>query len=853
MTYVNSTGSTSGSSSPFSSYSLNTSGSGPAVTFNGLISGINTQSMIQAIMAAYKLPQQDIAQQFSNVSAQVNDYQQISADLTSLQTAADSLSQTGLWNQMSASSSNSQVATATASAGAQAGTLSFNVDQLAQANVLISSNGVASASTPVAASSGSFLVSSGAAGYGVTSLAGSSLAVGAHTFDVTSALAGGKATGQSALASSVTITSGVNDQISANVNGTAYTFTIAAGTYTAGQLAQAVAASSNVGGTQLLQAQVGATGQLELGTTLLGSGASLQVTGGTALSSLGMATQSSVSAGSAGSVTFDGTQTAINNVNANSTTTLANASGGSVTLGVGAFGLSAGSFSAQNVSTGSGTLSDIVNNINSAGAGVTATAVQTSAGGSYYLQLAANGTGTGNDIVMDPTLLGSTLGSFNTVTAGQDAKIQVGGSSGYTVDSASNTVSGVMNGVSINLLSAQSSGSSPVTITVTPNASAMATQVQNLVDAANTALSDINKYAGYNNQTQSGGPLMGDPTLNQITNQILQSISQVTGSGTLDGAQAVGLTLSSSGTISFNQATFESAYAANPSAVQQMFAQTASLTPSSTAYSGSASLVYAPDGTPGGAYPVTITNSATQAIDSGSVSSTGTVTAAETLGFTQGSLSTSYSATAGESLSAIAAGLNQAFAQAGLNLYASANTVSGGTQLVVSSVGYGSAQSFSATSNNTAAGQTGLGGTGSASFSGTDVAGTINGVAATGNGQLLSIPSTSPTLPGLAINVTATGITSATNIGTFNYAPGIAGTLANVGNDATAPATGSLSSTISSLQTQATNLKNQYNSYTPMIQSEQTLLQQLFSQMETQLGGLQNQSQWLAGQISKLP
>ncbi len=853
MTYVNSTGSTSGSSSPFSSYSLNTSGSGPAVTFNGLISGINTQSMIQAIMAAYKLPQQDIAQQFSNVSAQVNDYQQISADLTSLQTAADSLSQTGLWNQMSASSSNSQVATATASAGAQAGTLSFNVDQLAQANVLISSNGVASASTPVAASSGSFLVSSGAAGYGVTSLAGSSLAVGAHTFDVTSALAGGKATGQSALASSVTITSGVNDQISANVNGTAYTFTIAAGTYTAGQLAQAVAASSNVGGTQLLQAQVGATGQLELGTTLLGSGASLQVTGGTALSSLGMATQSSVSAGSAGSVTFDGTQTSINNVNANSTTTLANASGGSVTLGVGAFGLSAGSFSAQNVSTGSGTLSDIVNNINSAGAGVTATAVQTSAGGSYYLQLAANGTGTGNDIVMDPTLLGSTLGSFNTVTAGQDAKIQVGGSSGYTVDSASNTVSGVMNGVSINLLSAQSSGSSPVTITVTPNASAMATQVQNLVDAANTALSDINKYAGYNNQTQSGGPLMGDPTLNQITNQILQSISQVTGSGTLDGAQAVGLTLSSSGTISFNQATFESAYAANPSAVQQMFAQTASLTPSSTAYSGSASLVYAPDGTPGGAYPVTITNSATQAIDSGSVSSTGTVTAAETLGFTQGSLSTSYSATAGESLSAIAAGLNQAFAQAGLNLYASANTVSGGTQLVVSSVGYGSAQSFSATSNNTAAGQTGLGGTGSASFSGTDVAGTINGVAATGNGQLLSIPSTSPTLPGLAINVTATGITSATNIGTFNYAPGIAGTLANVGNDATAPATGSLSSTISSLQTQATNLKNQYNSYTPMIQSEQTLLQQLFSQMETQLGGLQNQSQWLAGQISKLP
>ncbi|MDA8263157.1 MAG: flagellar filament capping protein FliD [Actinomycetota bacterium] len=851
MTYVNSTSST---SSPFSSYSLNTSGSGPAVTFNGLISGINTQAIIQAIMAAYKLPQEDIAQQYANVTGQTNDYQQISADLTSLQTAADALSQTSLWNQMSASSSNSQVATATASAGAQTGTLSFNVDQLAQANVLISSSGVAATSTPVASSSGSFLVSSGAAGYGVTSLSGSSLALGSHSFDVTSALSGGTATGQSALGASTTITSGVNDQITANVNGTAYTFTIAAGTYTSSQLAQAVAAASTVSGTQLLQARVTPTGQLEMGTTLLGSGASLQVTGGTALASLGMAAQSSVSSGSAGSVSFDGTVTSVNNINANSSTTLTNSSGGSVTVGVGSFGLSAGSFSAQNISTGSGTLSDIVNNINAAGAGVTATAVQTSSGGNYYLQLAAANTGAGNDIILDPSLFSSTLGTFNTVTAGQDAKIQVGGSSGYTVDSASNTVTGVMSGVSINLLSAQASGSTPVTVTVSPNASAMATQVQNLVNAANTALSDINQYAGYNNQTQAGGPLMGDPTLNQITNQILQAVSQVTGSGTLDGSQAVGLSLSSSGTISFNQATFESAYAANPTAVQQMFAQTGSLAASSSAYSGTASLVYAPDGTAAGSYPVTITSSATQATDTGSVSSTGTITSAESLSFTQGSLTANYSATAGESLSAIAAGLNQAFAQAGLSLYASANTVSGGTQLVVSSVGYGSSQSFSATSNNTATGQTGLAGSsGSASFTGTDVAGTIDGVTATGNGQLLSIPSTSSTLPGFAINVTATGITSATNIGNFNYAPGIAGSLANVANDATAPVTGSLTNTISSLETQATNLKNQYNSYTPMIQSEQTMLQQLFSQMESQLGGLQNQSQWLAGQISKLP
>jgi flagellar hook-associated protein 2 len=852
MSTVSGTSSASNSTLPYSNYTLNTSGSGPVLSFNGLISGINTQQIIQALMTAYKLPQTDIHNQINQLNANMGDYQQLSGDLTQLQSAADAISQASLWNAMTASSSNSAVATATASPGASPGSISFNVNQLAQADLIATSQSVSSTSATVASSS-PFLLSTSATANGVTSLTGSSLALGTHTFDVTQALTGGVAQGSSALASSVTISTGTNDVLSATVNGTAYNFVIAAGTYAPTQLASAIDSASNVAGSQLLQATVTPQGTLKIGTTLLGSSASLQLTGGTALSSLGMTAQATVSNGTAGTVTLDGTSNSINNVNAGSTVTLSDGTGGTITAGVGDFGLSQGTFTAQNVSTGNGSLSNVVSNINNSGAGVTASAVQV-ASGSYILQIASNTTGVNGAIVMDQTPFTSYLGGFNTVTQAQDAKLQVGGSQGYILDSASNSVTGLLPDVAINLQSAQAPGSTPVTVSVSGDGQAMAQQVQNLVNAANQALSDINKYAGYNYSTNTGGPLMGDSNLNSLTQQILGVIAQTVGSGSLDGAQAVGVSVTGAGTIDFNQSTFLSAYAANPSGVAQIFTQQGNFTPSSSTYESGASLLYAPDTTPAGSYAINVTHSATQAVDTGSTSLTGTIVGAETLTFSQGGSTASYSATAGESLSAIASGLNQAFSSAGLSLNASVATVTGGTALVVNSVNYGSAQSFSVTSTATGVGQTGLAGsTGSASFAGTDVAGSIDGIAATGTGQTLAVPLSSSTIPGFSVTVTAPGITSSTNIGTINYTQGIAGGLAYVGNAAASPINGSLTYTIASLQQQISGLQTQYNNYTPMIQAEQTMLEQEFSAMEATLGGLQNTSQAVSSQIAKLP
>ena len=81
----------------------------------------------------------------------------------------------------------------------------------------------------------------------------------------------------------------------------------------------------------------------------------------------------------------------------------------------------------------------------------------------------------------------------------------------------------------------------------------------------------------------------------------------------------------SSGQISFNQSTFESAFTANPTQVANLFTQGGGYTPSSSTYTGGVNFSYASPTTQAGNYDVTISQSATQATDAGTVQSGATV------------------------------------------------------------------------------------------------------------------------------------------------------------------------------------------------------------------------------------
>lgn len=822
-----------------------------SLIWNQVMPGFNPQAIISAMMQSYEQPIIDLQNQQQQIAAQVADYQQVNTDMLALQSAADAISSPNGWGAMQASSSDSSVATATTSNGAQAGSVTFVASQLASADMLASSGTVPSTSSTVTTASN--LLLSQASALGFSALASSGLSLGSHSVTVEEASQAAVAIGSGDVEATGASISSTNDTVTINLNGTNYTITIANGSYSGASLLSAIqSAIATAGLSSSLKAGFGAGGQIILATVDQGSSQKLQVTGGSSLGALGLAVMSSAAQGANAVVNVDGTTNTLTTVAPGATYALSSGSGGSMLATIEASSaqsyvnsslVSVGTTTATDVSTGNGSLAAVVQAINSAGVGFSAAAVQTSSG--YQLELSANSTGAASDITVSPTAFSSSsLGSLVTVTAGQDAVVNLGGAGGPEVTSSTNTFSGLLPGVNVTL---SSTSTSPVTVTVSADASAAAKKVKSLVDAANTVLSDIQKYAGYDAATKTAGPLMTSGVLQGLTQEVLSIVAQA-GAGTpLGSLMAAGVGLTSNGTstqLSFDQTTFDSAYNANPAAVGQLFSQGGSFSPSSAAYTGEVSLVSAGTNTQPGTYAVTITHSATQATDNGATLSSGSVSAAETLTVTMAGKSVQYTTYAGESLSQIATGLNQAFSGMGLQL--GAQVASSGTNLQILSDSYGSSQSFTVSSTNTASGTTGLSG----SFTGSDVAGTIGGQAATGAGQFLTASSGSP-LDGMMLQVTVPGITSSTNVGSFTYAEGAAARYSQLADSMSNPVTGQIGYVISGLHQDSQSLNPEISFYQQIASNEQQMLNQEFTTLLGMVSSLHNQSSFLTSFLTQ--
>jgi len=342
----------------------------------------------------------------------------------------------------------------------------------------------------------------------------------------------------------------------------------------------------------------------------------------------------------------------------------------------------------------------------------------------------------------------------------------------------------------VNLLS---TSSSPVTITVAPDASTMSSAVSNLVSSANALLSEISSNSQYDASTASGGPLLGSATAEQITQAVLSVFSTAGGTSSLGNLSAVGIT-EDKGTLAFDAQSFETAYSANPAGVAALFSQGGTFDPASSADAGQVSLVYAGDGTAAGSYSVVIDQSATEATDTGTVaygSSSSTVAGADSISVSSGTQTATYDVTAGQSLGDVAEGLDQSLAAAGMDLSAQVVTEGGSSYLQITAGTYGTAGDFTVAESGTDFGIAG-------SFTGDNVSGSIDGVAASGDGQILSAPITNATLAGLSLQVGVAGISSATTIGTYTYSPGAAQSLASLASSLTAP-DGSVTGEISSV------------------------------------------------------
>lgn len=205
-----------------------------------------------------------------------------------------------------------------------------------------------------------------------------------------------------------------------------------------------------------------------------------------------------------------------------------------------------------NISLTSGSASDVASAINAAKVGVTANVVTTSSG-QTLLQMTSSKTGAANAF---------TTSGFSstpqTVVAAQDAQISVGDPSttGYTVNSSSNTFSNVIQGVTFTV----SAPASNVSITVGKGEQSISDAVKALVDSANTATTEMN------NDTAQGAALATNATISSIGQSVLSSVSNGTSTGA--SLSTYGISIDKNGVMSFDASAFAAAYSSDPTGTQ---------------------------------------------------------------------------------------------------------------------------------------------------------------------------------------------------------------------------------------------------------------------------------------------
>lgn len=232
----------------------------------------------------------------------------------------------------------------------------------------------------------------------------------------------------------------------------------------------------------------------------------------------------------------------------------------------GSFTIQVGSGTPTQITVGQGvnSMNDLATDINSLNLGVTANVVTDSNGS--RLSIVANNSGAANNI----TISNDTTIGFTQAIQGQDASLTV---DGIPIDSASNTVTSAVNGVTFNLLSA--APNTPVNINVAPDTNAASTAIQNFVSAYNTVVGDVNTQYTVNANNQEG-PLAGDSTISLLQSDLLSVAGYSTGTGAIESLGDLGISMNKDGTLTLDTATLDSAIQNNFSAVQSFMQGTSS-------------------------------------------------------------------------------------------------------------------------------------------------------------------------------------------------------------------------------------------------------------------------------------
>ncbi|MCW2857723.1 MAG: hypothetical protein JWR52_3338 [Marmoricola sp.] len=236
-----------------------------------------------------------------------------------------------------------------------------------------------------------------------------------------------------------------------------------------------------------------------------------------------------------------------------------------VTTGSPKFLITRADGSTEQLDSSNNTLGGMIAAINATGTGLKATTTKLD-DGTYRLQVVSATSGAASNFTMT-NLDGSAILGGATVTAGSDASITIGGD---TVHSANNTFANIANGLSITL-DPTAPANTTVTFSVTQDATSMTSAVGGFVTSINAALTKINTLTAPGTSGQSAGPLSTDSGIQQLGNNLLDAVYPTDGTS----LASIGIQLDRYGAMTWDAATFQAAYTADPAGTAAKFTKAA--------------------------------------------------------------------------------------------------------------------------------------------------------------------------------------------------------------------------------------------------------------------------------------
>jgi flagellar hook-associated protein 2 len=235
----------------------------------------------------------------------------------------------------------------------------------------------------------------------------------------------------------------------------------------------------------------------------------------------------------------------------------------STAIATGSFSLAVGSAAPVTVTVDStnNTLDGLASTINGLKAGVTASVVNDANGA--RLSIVSSASGAPGDL----TISGNTTGlNFNKAVTGLNASLTV---DGVPISSTSNTISGVIPGVTLSLAGAASG--TTVSVNVSPDTAQAETAINTFVSSWNKVMNDLNSQFTVGSNGAGAQPLESDGTVRDAMQQLLSAITySVGGNNGFVNLASIGLDLNDDGTISANTTTLSNALSSNFSSVQNL-------------------------------------------------------------------------------------------------------------------------------------------------------------------------------------------------------------------------------------------------------------------------------------------